>query len=259
MDEQATRLILELPAADASGVARARQAATSHAKQLGLDEDIQERVRLAVTEACANCVLHAYDGSGQAGGRAVGGSNPFAPMNERPAFAGLSRSCSQLEASLWFYGSHESHWFQLAGDSSAPRSLERDRERYGTAQQAQQHPPRRSGRSQGSGRRPAKSHTHRRTSRESGLRRRRNRRERASGVPGGERKGRPLRRRASRPPPALGRSHGPSTCPSCRGRCLAGMATYSNASPNRRCAPVRIGSIEVSPFRFRSLPVEETA
>ena len=123
VDEQATRLILELPAADASGVARARQAATSHAKQLGLDEDIQERVRLAVTEACANCVLHAYDGSGQAGGRAVGGSNPFAPMNERPAFAGLSRSCSQLEASLWFYGSHESHWFQLAGDSSAPRSL----------------------------------------------------------------------------------------------------------------------------------------
>jgi anti-sigma regulatory factor (Ser/Thr protein kinase) len=28
-----------------------------------LDEDVQERVQLAVTEACANCVLHAYDGS----------------------------------------------------------------------------------------------------------------------------------------------------------------------------------------------------
>jgi anti-sigma regulatory factor (Ser/Thr protein kinase) len=58
-----TRLILDLPAGDASGVSRARWAVTRHAELLGLDEDIRERVRLAVTEACTNCVRHAYDGS----------------------------------------------------------------------------------------------------------------------------------------------------------------------------------------------------
>lgn len=59
-DQPPQRLCLKLPAADASGVARAREAVTRHAELLGLDEDMQERIRLAVTEACTNCVLHAY-------------------------------------------------------------------------------------------------------------------------------------------------------------------------------------------------------
>jgi anti-sigma regulatory factor (Ser/Thr protein kinase) len=62
-DEQSPRISFELPANDPSGVTRARQAITRHAKLLGLAPDLQERIRLAVTEACTNCVLHAYDGS----------------------------------------------------------------------------------------------------------------------------------------------------------------------------------------------------
>jgi anti-sigma regulatory factor (Ser/Thr protein kinase) len=54
---------LDLPAADASGVTRARHEITREAQRLGLDEWMQHRIALAVTEACSNCVLHAYDGT----------------------------------------------------------------------------------------------------------------------------------------------------------------------------------------------------
>ena len=57
------RLSLELPAGDPHGVTRARHAVGELAVALGVGEDIRERIALAVTEACSNCVLHAYDGS----------------------------------------------------------------------------------------------------------------------------------------------------------------------------------------------------
>jgi anti-sigma regulatory factor (Ser/Thr protein kinase) len=39
----------------------ARAAITRLCEQLDLDDGRTERIRLAVTEACTNCVLHAYD------------------------------------------------------------------------------------------------------------------------------------------------------------------------------------------------------
>lgn len=53
------RLSLEVPAA-AAAVPGARRAITSLCQYLGLAGDLTERIRLAVTEACTNCVLHAY-------------------------------------------------------------------------------------------------------------------------------------------------------------------------------------------------------
>jgi anti-sigma regulatory factor (Ser/Thr protein kinase) len=39
----------------------ARAAVTRLCEYLGIDDEQTERIRLAVTEACSNCVLHAYD------------------------------------------------------------------------------------------------------------------------------------------------------------------------------------------------------
>lgn len=44
----------------ATSVPLARAAITQVCAQLGLDADVTERVRLAVTEACTNVVRHAY-------------------------------------------------------------------------------------------------------------------------------------------------------------------------------------------------------
>jgi stage II sporulation protein AB (anti-sigma F factor) len=62
-EESVTPLLtLELAATDVPGITRARAAITEYAERLGFDADIRDRVRLAITEACTNCVLHAYDG-----------------------------------------------------------------------------------------------------------------------------------------------------------------------------------------------------
>jgi anti-sigma regulatory factor (Ser/Thr protein kinase) len=54
-------LILELSAAP-QGIPRARAAVTQLCDTLNVSNEVKERIRLAVTEACTNCVLHAYDG-----------------------------------------------------------------------------------------------------------------------------------------------------------------------------------------------------
>jgi anti-sigma regulatory factor (Ser/Thr protein kinase) len=51
---------MEVPA-EAAAVPRARVAVTRLCERLGLTGELTERVRLAATEACANCVLHAYE------------------------------------------------------------------------------------------------------------------------------------------------------------------------------------------------------
>jgi serine/threonine-protein kinase RsbW len=51
------RLSLVLPAVPA-GVPRARDAVTDLCERLGLERDLADDIRLAVTEACTNCVLH---------------------------------------------------------------------------------------------------------------------------------------------------------------------------------------------------------
>jgi serine/threonine-protein kinase RsbW len=54
-------LELEL-AARPDGLPWARGAITELCERLDVDEEVVERVRIAVTEACSNCVRHAYDG-----------------------------------------------------------------------------------------------------------------------------------------------------------------------------------------------------
>ena len=54
---------LGLPAADPQGNGYARAAVTRQAELLGFGPDARDNIRLAVTEACTNCVLHAYDGT----------------------------------------------------------------------------------------------------------------------------------------------------------------------------------------------------
>ncbi|MDP9260097.1 MAG: ATP-binding protein [Actinomycetota bacterium] len=44
----------------------ARAAITRLCEQLELDDERTERIRLAVTEACTNCVVHAYEGRANA-------------------------------------------------------------------------------------------------------------------------------------------------------------------------------------------------
>jgi anti-sigma regulatory factor (Ser/Thr protein kinase) len=56
-------LNLELTALPAM-VPEARNALTCACLRLGIDASLREEIRLAVTEACSNCVLHAYDGEG---------------------------------------------------------------------------------------------------------------------------------------------------------------------------------------------------
>ena len=42
-------------------VSHARHAVIALCEELGFDDDIVERITIAVNEACTNCVLHAYD------------------------------------------------------------------------------------------------------------------------------------------------------------------------------------------------------
>ena len=55
-----SRLRLHL-SATAEEVPFARAAITRLCEHLELDDELTEDIRLAVTEACTNCVLHAYD------------------------------------------------------------------------------------------------------------------------------------------------------------------------------------------------------
>jgi anti-sigma regulatory factor (Ser/Thr protein kinase) len=55
-----SRLRLDL-SATAEEVPFARAAITRLCEHLEIDDALTERIRLAVTEACTNCVLHAYD------------------------------------------------------------------------------------------------------------------------------------------------------------------------------------------------------
>ena len=54
-------LKLELTS-DPLSLPAARSAVTDYSSQNGFGQEVIERVRLAVTEACTNVVLHAYDG-----------------------------------------------------------------------------------------------------------------------------------------------------------------------------------------------------
>lgn len=58
--EREEALVLRLPAR-ADGLAVVRQAVTGAAEVAGLPEDRIEDLKVAVTEACTNVVLHAYD------------------------------------------------------------------------------------------------------------------------------------------------------------------------------------------------------
>jgi anti-sigma regulatory factor (Ser/Thr protein kinase) len=55
-----SRLSMEVPAAPAA-VTRVRGAVTHFCEHLGLSGELADRIRLATTEACTNCVLHAYE------------------------------------------------------------------------------------------------------------------------------------------------------------------------------------------------------
>jgi serine/threonine-protein kinase RsbW len=55
------RINLVFPAAP-QGVPQARAAVTELCEQLGLDDEQADDIRLAVTEACTNCVLHSHGG-----------------------------------------------------------------------------------------------------------------------------------------------------------------------------------------------------
>jgi anti-sigma regulatory factor (Ser/Thr protein kinase) len=54
-----SRLRMEVPAAPAA-VPSARGAVTRLCEHLGIEGELTERIRLATTEACSNCVRHAY-------------------------------------------------------------------------------------------------------------------------------------------------------------------------------------------------------
>jgi serine/threonine-protein kinase RsbW len=58
-----TRLRIELPAVPEK-VPSARRAITRLCENAGIEDELTGQIRLAVTEACTNCVLHAYDGDG---------------------------------------------------------------------------------------------------------------------------------------------------------------------------------------------------
>jgi serine/threonine-protein kinase RsbW len=55
------RVRLWLPACEPSGVARARRDVAAYCEGTELSADRRNDVALALTEACTNCVLHAYD------------------------------------------------------------------------------------------------------------------------------------------------------------------------------------------------------
>ena len=60
---RSSRLRLSATSAD---VPFARAAITRLCEHLDLDDERTERIRLALTEACTNCVLHAYGASAEA-------------------------------------------------------------------------------------------------------------------------------------------------------------------------------------------------
>ena len=62
-----SRLRIELQAVP-ERVPSARSAITRLCEQLELEEELVGQIRLAVTEACTNCVLHAYDDAAGAAG-----------------------------------------------------------------------------------------------------------------------------------------------------------------------------------------------
>lgn len=62
---RSSRLRLRL-SATSGDVPFARAAITRLCEHLDLDDECTERIRLAVTEACTNCVLHAYGGGAEA-------------------------------------------------------------------------------------------------------------------------------------------------------------------------------------------------
>ncbi len=61
--EPSVKLQLE---AIAERIPGARGAITALCDDLGITGDLRDRVRLATTEACTNCVVHAYRGAGDA-------------------------------------------------------------------------------------------------------------------------------------------------------------------------------------------------
>ena len=58
-----TSLRIELPAVPET-VPNARRAITRMCEHAGIEDELTGQIRLAVTEACTNCVLHAYEGDG---------------------------------------------------------------------------------------------------------------------------------------------------------------------------------------------------
>jgi anti-sigma regulatory factor (Ser/Thr protein kinase) len=60
-----SRLRLHL-AATPEEVPFARAAITRLCEHLEIDDEVADRIRLAITEACSNCVLHAYDAGADA-------------------------------------------------------------------------------------------------------------------------------------------------------------------------------------------------
>jgi serine/threonine-protein kinase RsbW len=56
-------LRLELPS-DPVSLRAAREAVTDYSRHHGFGQEVIERVRVAVTEACTNVLLHAYAGDG---------------------------------------------------------------------------------------------------------------------------------------------------------------------------------------------------
>jgi anti-sigma regulatory factor (Ser/Thr protein kinase) len=61
-----SRLRIEVPVEPAA-VPSARGAVTRLCEHLGIGGELAERIRLATTEACTNCVLHAYRDDDDAG------------------------------------------------------------------------------------------------------------------------------------------------------------------------------------------------
>lgn len=57
-----TPVRLPIPRGDASGC-EGREAITELCERLEIEDDVVERIRIAVTEACTNCVQHAFAGN----------------------------------------------------------------------------------------------------------------------------------------------------------------------------------------------------
>ena len=96
------RLELEQPAVPDS-VPLARHEITAFCEELMVDPDVTARVRLAVTEACTNCVQHAYGSGASAGSTymleaSVDGDDVVAVVND----CGIGTARSGATAGLGF-------------------------------------------------------------------------------------------------------------------------------------------------------------